>query len=107
MSCIIIRKQPAFGCERQPDLGVTSMLKDNIFKKIIDKQIPAKIIHEDELCIAFHDTNPQAPVHVLIIPRKEIPTHAEVSAEDEAVMGRLHLVAANLARQLGLKEGYR
>lgn len=83
------------------------MLKDNIFKKILDKQIPAKIIHEDDQCIAFHDNNPQAPVHVLIIPRKEIPTHGEITDEDEAVMGRLHIVAAKLAKQLGLKDGYR
>jgi histidine triad (HIT) family protein len=83
------------------------MMADNIFLKIANKQIPAKIVHEDEQCVAFHDINPQAPVHVLIIPRKEIRTHEDVTPEDEALLGHLHLVAAQLARTLGLKDGYR
>jgi histidine triad (HIT) family protein len=83
------------------------MMTDNIFKKIIDKQIKANIIHEDEHCIAFHDISPQAPTHVLIIPRKVIATHDELSAEDQLLLGHLHLVAVKLARQLGLSEGYR
>jgi histidine triad (HIT) family protein len=83
------------------------MLSDNIFLKIVNKQIPARIVHEDDQCVAFHDNNPQAPVHVLIIPRKEIRTHDDLTAEDQAVLGHLHLVAARLAQQLGLGEGYR
>jgi histidine triad (HIT) family protein len=83
------------------------MMTDNIFLKIAQKQIPAKIIHEDEQCVAFHDVNPQAPVHVLIIPRKEIRTHADVTAEDRELLGHLHVVAAQLAQQLGLEKGYR
>jgi histidine triad (HIT) family protein len=83
------------------------MLADNIFLKIAEKKIPAKIVHEDEHCVAFHDINPQAPVHVLIIPRKEIRTHADIRPEDQALLGHLHLVAARLAEQLGLTEGYR
>ncbi len=83
------------------------MLQDNIFQKIIDKQIPAKIIHEDDRCLAFHDVNPQAPVHVLIIPRKVIPTHGDLQAEDRDLLGHLHLVAAKLARELKIEEGYR
>ncbi len=83
------------------------MLKDNLFQKIIDKQIPATIVHEDELCLAFRDVNPQAPTHVLIIPRKVIPTHADLGDGDAALLGHLHLVAARLARQLGLDDGYR
>jgi histidine triad (HIT) family protein len=84
------------------------MLADNLFLKILNKQIPARIIHEDDQCIAFHDVNPQAPVHVLIIPRKVIPTHADLKPEDRELLGHLHLVAANLAVQLGLAEaGYR
>ncbi len=83
------------------------MPKDNIFQRIIDKQIPAKIIHEDDRCLAFHDVNPQAPVHVLIIPRKVIPTHGDVQEEDRDLLGHLHLVAAQLARQLKIDEGYR
>jgi histidine triad (HIT) family protein len=78
------------------------MLADNIFKKIMDRQIPAKIIYEDDRCLAFHDVNPQAPVHVLIIPRKEIRTHDEIQEEDRDLVGHLHVVAANVAKQLQL-----
>src|SRR5947209_19432888 len=74
--------------------GGTAVLKDNIFLKILDKSIPARVVHEDELCVAFHDVNPQAPVHVLIIPRKVIPTHADVTPADKELLGHLHLVAA-------------
>jgi histidine triad (HIT) family protein len=83
------------------------MLADNIFLKIIERKIPAKIVHEDEQCLAFQDVNPQAPVHVLIIPRKVIPTHADVKPEDKELLGHLHVVAAQLAQKLGLGEGYR
>lgn len=83
------------------------MLADNIFKKIIDRQIPARIVYEDDHCLAFHDINPQAPVHVLLIPRKVIRTHADLTDEDKELMGHLHLVAARLATQLGLQDGYR
>ncbi|HEY1862045.1 MAG TPA: histidine triad nucleotide-binding protein [Gemmataceae bacterium] len=83
------------------------MLTDNIFLKIANKQIPAQIIYEDDLCVAFHDINPQAPVHVLVIPRKVIPTHADVQDADRDLLGHLHLIAAKLAKQLGLEEGYR
>jgi histidine triad (HIT) family protein len=83
------------------------VLKDNIFLKILDKSIPARIVHEDEHCIAFHDVNPQAPVHVIIIPRKVIPTHADLTAGDQALLGHLHLVAVHLATKLGIADGYR
>jgi histidine triad (HIT) family protein len=83
------------------------MLQDNIFKKIIDKEIPAGIVHEDDQCLAFRDIHPQAPVHVLIVPRKAIPTHADIRDEDGRLLGHLHLVAARLAEQLGISDGYR
>jgi histidine triad (HIT) family protein len=83
------------------------MLTDNIFQKIIDRQIPARIVYEDERCLAFHDVNPKAPVHVLILPRKVIPTHADVKSEDRELLGHLHLVAAQLADKLGIGDGYR
>jgi histidine triad (HIT) family protein len=83
------------------------MMSDNIFLKIVNKQIPAKIVHEDPQCVAFHDINPQAPVHVLIVPRKVIPTHADLQSEDRELVGHLHLVAVRLASQLGLADGYR
>ena len=83
------------------------MMADNIFLKIIDKSIPAKIAYEDDLCLAFHDIKPQAPVHVLIIPRKVIRTLDDATAEDAALIGHLHLVAVRLAKELGLSAGYR
>lgn len=83
------------------------MLQDNLFKKIIDKQIPAAIVYEDDQCIAFRDINPQAPTHVLIIPRKVIATHADLTDQDGALLGHLHLVAVKLAKQFGLSDGYR
>lgn len=84
-----------------------AMMAHNIFLKVISKEIPAKIAHEDEHCLAFHDINPQAPVHVLIIPKKVIRTHADLTPDDAAVMGHIHLVAVKLARDLGLSDGYR
>lgn len=83
------------------------MMQDNIFQKIIDRQIPADIVYEDDRCLAFRDVRPQAPTHVLIIPRRVIPTHDEITEADGALIGHLHVVAARLARQLGLSDGYR
>ena len=83
------------------------MLADNLFLKIIDKTIPAKIAHEDDLCVAFHDIGPKAPTHVVIIPKKVIRTHADITPEDAPLLGHLHVVAAQLAAQLGLTDGYR
>ncbi len=83
------------------------MLKDNIFKKIIDRQMPANIVYEDDRCVAFSDINPQAPVHVLIVPRRVIVTHADIAETDRELLGHLHIVAAKLAAQLGLSDGYR
>ena len=83
------------------------MFADNVFLKIIDKSIAAKVAHEDDLCLAFHDIGPKAPVHVLIIPKKVIRTHADITPEDAALLGHLHVVAARLAAELGLADGYR
>jgi len=79
-----------------------------IFEKIIARQIPAKIAHEDDLCIAIHDINPQAPVHVLVIPKKPIARVDAASTDDQAVLGHLLLTAGNLAKKLGVSDsGYR
>jgi histidine triad (HIT) family protein len=79
-----------------------------IFSKIAAKEIPARIVHEDDLCVAFHDVNPQAPVHILVIPRKEIARLAEAQAGDEALLGHLLLVARQVAEKQGLlKSGFR
>jgi histidine triad (HIT) family protein len=83
------------------------MMQDNLFQKIIDRKIPADIVHEDERCLAFRDINPQAPVHVLVIPRKVIRTHEDIQPEDRELLGHLHLVARQLAEQLGVGDGYR
>jgi histidine triad (HIT) family protein len=84
-----------------------AVMTDNIFLKIIEGKIPAQIVYEDEHCVAFRDVNPQAPTHVLIIPRKVIPTHDDITDGDTELLGRLHLAAVKLAKQFGLKEGYR
>jgi histidine triad (HIT) family protein len=83
------------------------MMSDNIFLKIIERKIPARIVHEDDRCLAFHDINPQAPVHILIIPKKVIPRHADVQEGDEVLLGHLHLVAKRLAHDFQLEKGYR
>ena len=78
-----------------------------IFKRIIDGEIPAEIVYEDDLCLAFTDINPQSPTHLLVIPRKEIPSLDALEDEDQALVGHLHLVIRNLARERGLENGYR
>lgn len=79
-----------------------------IFQKIIAREIPAKFIYEDELCIAIHDVTPQAPLHVLVIPKQLIMRVGNASASDQALLGHLLLTAANVAKQLGVAEsGYR
>jgi histidine triad (HIT) family protein len=83
------------------------MADKTIFKRIIDGEIPADVVYEDELCLAFRDVAPKAPVHVLLIPKKEIPAVDDLAAEDQPLAGHLMLVAAKLARQLELNNGYR
>ncbi|HEY4282755.1 MAG TPA: histidine triad nucleotide-binding protein [Chthoniobacterales bacterium] len=78
-----------------------------IFEKIIAREIPAKIVWEDDDAIAFEDVNPQAPVHVLIVPKKVIPRLAEATESDRAALGKLLLVAAEIAKKLELAGGYR
>lgn len=79
-----------------------------IFCKIIDKKIPAKIIHEDAEFLAFHDINPQAPVHVLIIPKKHIPSINDITTDDELITAGLYRLAQKLAKELKVDQsGYR
>ena len=78
-----------------------------IFSKIIAREIPAKIVYEDDLCLAFYDVNPQAPTHVLLIPKKEIPRLVDASADDAALLGHLMLTANKIARQLGVGDAFR
>ncbi|MDH5535199.1 MAG: histidine triad nucleotide-binding protein [Betaproteobacteria bacterium] len=78
-----------------------------IFSKIIERQLPAEIVYEDAHCLAFRDTNPQAPVHVLVIPKREIPRLADAGAGDQALLGHLMLAANEVARQLGVDDAFR
>jgi histidine triad (HIT) family protein len=78
-----------------------------LFGKIINREIPANIVYEDEHCLAFRDINPQAPTHVLLIPKKEIPRLSDATAEDQALLGHLMLTAAKLAQQLGVGDAFR
>src|SRR3990167_884002 len=83
------------------------MSEKSIFKRIIDKEIPADIVYEDDLCLAFRDISPQAPTHVLLIPKKEIASLADAGPEDGALLGHMLLVLRTLAKELGLRGGYR
>jgi histidine triad (HIT) family protein len=78
-----------------------------IFKRIIDKEIPARIVYEDDLSIAFWDVTPQAPTHILVIPKQEIRSTAELQESDAALAGHLLLTARKIAADLGLANGYR
>ena len=83
-------------------------MSKTLFEKIIAREIPASIVYEDDLVVAFHDIKPQAPTHVLIVPRKPIPRLAEAKSEDLQVLGHLLLKAAEVANKLGLAQsGFR
>lgn len=82
-------------------------MTETIFSKIIRKEIPADIVYEDDLVLAFRDVNPQAPVHILIIPKRPIVSIAEVTPADTELLGYLLLTVARVATQEGLEEGYR
>ncbi|RDV28055.1 histidine triad nucleotide-binding protein [Alteromonas aestuariivivens] len=83
-------------------------MSETIFTKIINREIPADILFEDELCLAFRDVNPQAPIHFLVIPKKAIATINDITEADREVVGHLSWVAARVAAELGVAdEGYR
>lgn len=83
-------------------------MSDTIFSKIIRREIPADIVFENDRILAFRDINPQAPVHILVIPKKPIPTVNDIKAEDAPLIGELFVVAAQLAAQEGVADaGYR
>jgi histidine triad (HIT) family protein len=82
-------------------------MAETVFAKIIRGEIPARIVHDDDRCLAFHDVAPQAPTHVLVIPKRPIVSLADLDDEDADLVGHLVLVATHLARTLGLTQGYR
>jgi histidine triad (HIT) family protein len=78
-----------------------------IFSKIIAHEIPADIVYEDDLCLAFRDINPQAPIHLLLIPKQEISKLSDAKPDSQALLGHLLLAAAKIARELGIEEAFR
>lgn len=83
------------------------MSEPTLFTRIIDREIPADIVYEDEHCIAIKDIAPKAPTHLLVIPKKPIPRLVDATAEDKALLGHLMLAAAEIARQAGVGEAFR
>ncbi len=83
------------------------MSESTIFSKIIDGEIPADILYQDDHCICIKDIQPQAPTHVLVIPRKPIPRLADATAEDKALLGHLMLSVGDIAKQLGVEDAFR
>ena len=82
-------------------------MSDTIFGKIIRREIPANIVYEDDLALAFKDVNPQAPTHILVIPKKPIPRVSEAVSDDRSLLGHLLLTAKKVAEEAGLEDGYR
>ena len=78
-----------------------------LFTRIIQREIPADIVYEDAHCLAFRDINPQAPIHVLLVPKQEIPCLVDAAAEDQALLGHLLIAAGAVARQLGVGDAFR
>lgn len=78
-----------------------------LFSKIIAREIPADIVYEDDCCLAFRDINPQAPVHVLLIPKQEIPKLGDAAPSDQSLLGHMMLTAGKIARQLGVGDAFR
>lgn len=97
-----VRIQVAFG---RPLCYAGGAMEKTLFQKIADKEIPADIVYEDELCVAFRDVAPVAPVHVLLVPRKPLPDIAAATQEDAALLAHLMLRVGEIARMLGLAEG--
>jgi len=80
---------------------------NTIFGKILRGEIPADILHEDEVCIAFRDVSPQAPEHILLIPRKLIPKLSDACPEDKEILGHMMMTAGDIARKLGFEDAFR
>ena len=98
------RAMLAFGLELPSE---TNAMSKTLFEKIIDREIPASIVHEDEHCLAFKDINPGAPTHLLLVPRKHIPKLSDAGPEDQALLGHLLLTAAKIAEEHGCGDAFR
>ncbi len=82
-------------------------MSETLFTKIIEREIPADIVYEDEQCLAFRDINPKAPMHILVIPKKVIPKLVDAVPEDDALLGHLMIVAAQVASDQGYSDAFR
>lgn len=82
-------------------------MSDTLFNKIIQREIPADIVYEDEQCLAFRDVNPQAPVHILVVPKKPVAMLSDALEEDEALLGHLLTTASKIAKQEGFSDAFR
>jgi histidine triad (HIT) family protein len=98
---------PAESCLESEAGSVTLVMKDCLFCRIIQGEIPAKKVYEDQHTYAFEDINPQGPTHVLVVPKKHIRGLKEARPEDAELMGHCQLVAAQIARERGIEDGYR
>ena len=107
--CPIEGQSSHLGKMQLAELTPTSMseTKETLFSKIIRREIPADIVYEDDLAIAFKDIHPQAPVHILVIPKQAIPKLSNAESQDHALMGYLLLTVKRVAEQAGLGNGYR
>lgn len=100
-------------CNKMPIIAISLMdltgqlMSDTLFSKIINRDIPADIVYEDELCLAFRDVNPQAPVHILVIPKKPIAMLSDVAEEDQSLLGHLLTTASKIAKQEGFGGAFR
>jgi histidine triad (HIT) family protein len=83
------------------------MAEKTVFKKIIDREIPSDIVYEDDECLAFRDIHPEAPTHIIVIPKKEIASVDDLAEEDALRIGQLFVAMRKIAAQFGLKDGYR
>jgi len=83
------------------------MAEKSVFKKIVDREIPADIVYEDDECLAFRDINPQAPIHLVVIPKKEIASVDDIAEQDAALIGRLFVAMRKIAAEQGITDGYR
>ena len=91
----------------QEEQAIIQSMSDCLFCRVLDGRIPARIVHQDEIAVAFEDINPQAPTHVLVVPRKHIASLDDATPDDAALIGHLHLVAARIAAERKITRGYR
>lgn len=101
------RAEPSRSRQRPDDLTPQPMAEKTLFSRIIDREIPGTFVYEDDDVVAIRDINPAAPVHLLVIPRKPIPSLAHLEDDDAGLAGRLLLAVGRIARQEGLETGYR